>query len=180
MARFLVLYGTVQGQSGKIANFIADELKVMGHTADIFDAESIPKKILPSNYDAYVIGGGVHIGGYPSPLRRWVSFYSRELNKKPGAFFSVCLGILQNDPKVKKEEEQIVQRFFDKTGWHPEFSTIFAGALTYSKYNWFLKRIMRSIAKKASGVKTDMKKDYEYTNWDDVKRFSQECSRKLV
>jgi menaquinone-dependent protoporphyrinogen oxidase len=55
-----------------------------------------------------------------------------------------------------------------------EFSHVemIAGALSYSKYPLPLKWIMRKIAKTA-GEDTDMSRDYEYTNWDQVRKFAE-------
>ncbi|MGB5518964.1 MAG: hypothetical protein WBO73_10940, partial [Gammaproteobacteria bacterium] len=46
-----------------------------------------------------------------------------------------------------------------------------AGALRYSKYPLPLKWIMHKIATKA-GEGTDISRDYEYTDWDQVKGFA--------
>jgi menaquinone-dependent protoporphyrinogen oxidase len=82
----------------------------------------------------------------------------------------VCLGILQNDEKVKLEEKKIVEKFLNETGFRPSDTRIFAGALPYSQYNFFIRFIMKRIAGKAGGD-TDTSKDYEYTDWKEVSRF---------
>jgi menaquinone-dependent protoporphyrinogen IX oxidase len=56
---------------------------------------------------------------------------------------------------------------------------VFAGALAYSKYNFLVKWWMKRIAKK-SGGETDTSKDYEYTNWNDVSRFAEDFSNKIL
>jgi menaquinone-dependent protoporphyrinogen oxidase len=84
----------------------------------------------------------------------------------------VCLGILQKDERVQNEEREFVENFFKRTNWYPASWAIFAGALPYSKYGWFLKRIMRRIAHKA-GRETDINQDYEFTNWDEVRNFTE-------
>ncbi len=43
-------------------------------------------------------------------------------------------------------------------------------AFRFSKYNYFKNLIMRIITRK-KGEKIDASKDYDYTNWDQVKRF---------
>ncbi len=173
MAKLLILYATKQGQAKKIADVICSQLQMDGHDCEMFNIESLPISFSLSDYDAVIIGASVHVKSYSSILRKWISKNILELRKKPTAFYSVCLGVVQNNPEVDKDLKNILFTFFDATSWTPSIYTIFAGALPYSKYNWFMKRIMRSIAKKA-GVKTDINRDYEYTNWDDVKNFAQE------
>lgn len=62
-----------------------------------------------------------------------------------------------------KVEEQIAVSFDD--------IEMIAGALTYSKYPRPLKWLMRRIAEKA-GEDTDTSRDYEYTDWEQVKRYA--------
>jgi menaquinone-dependent protoporphyrinogen oxidase len=45
-----------------------------------------------------------------------------------------------------------------------------AGALTYSKYNFFIKLIMKTMARRAGGP-TDTSRDYEFTDWAALDRF---------
>jgi len=42
--------------------------------------------------------------------------------------------------------------------------------LTYCKYNFFIKLMMKTIARKAGGP-TDTSRDYEFTDWATVDRF---------
>jgi menaquinone-dependent protoporphyrinogen oxidase len=48
-----------------------------------------------------------------------------------------------------------------------------AGALPYSKYNFFIRFIMRRIAAQAGGD-VDTSRDYEYTDWGAVDRFASQ------
>lgn len=171
MATFLIIYGTKQGQSKKIATYIREILSQANHGVDLYDIHQVPRDIELKKYDAVIIGAGVHMSGYTKALQRWVSHHRFGLFNKHAAFFSVCLGVLQNDPKVHEQERSIMQSFFTKTGWAPNHSAIFAGALPYSKYNWILKLIMHRIAKKA-GTNTSMRRDYEFTDWNEVRQFA--------
>ena len=178
MAKFLIVYGTKQGQTQKIANFMRDELVRENQSVDIFDSESIPEIIKPQSYDAIIIGGPVYRGNFPKNLRVWTKAYSEVLTGKPSAFFSVCLGIMQKEASVQKDENEIVKKFLQQTGWTPKVWTIFAGALPYSKYNWFVKMIMKRITKKAGGD-TDTSRDYDYTDWNQVQQFTQKFATEM-
>ena len=57
-----------------------------------------------------------------------------------------------------------------ETGWHPARILPVAGALTYSRYNFLVKWIMRRIARRA-GFDGPATRDYEFTNWPAVDRF---------
>jgi menaquinone-dependent protoporphyrinogen oxidase len=95
------------------------------------------------------------------------------LRSRPTAFVSVCLGVLQHDPKVARELQAIIDRFLADTSWQPDATKIVAGALPYTKYNWLTRWAMKRIVRKAGGD-IDTSRDYEYTDWDDVRRFAGE------
>lgn len=179
MSKVLIVYGTTYGQTAKISDFISNELQRLKHTTEVYDSETIPSWVTPDTYDAILIGGSVISGGYQRPLSKWIKKNSLLLAKKPSAFFSTCLGILQQDEAVKQEEIKLVKELFFRTNWYPQLWTIFAGSLLYTKYNWLVRRVMRRISKKAGG-ETDMTRDFEYTNWDDVQKFVQDFSTQLT
>lgn len=173
MANFLVVYAARQQQSRKISAFIGEVLERQGHRADIFNVRSIPRSVTPEIYHGVIIGAPVQMKNYPRRFKRWVQFHAPTLNEKPAAFFSVCLRAFQQDESGQRAERETVQNFFKKTGWHPQTWAIFGGALNYSRYNWLTKRILQAIAKK-SGVKTNVSEDYEFTDWQQVKTFTED------
>lgn len=171
MARLLLVYGGWHGQTQKIAEVVKDEIQTLGHEVEMYSSAMIPYTLPLSEFDGVIVGGGVHAGNYPRSLRRWVRRHAKELATKPTAFFSVCLGILQKDQTVDVYEFKIVENFFAKTGWRADQTGLFAGALHFTRYNWFLKRFMQRLARKA-GVETEITRDYEFTNWNDVRSFT--------
>jgi menaquinone-dependent protoporphyrinogen oxidase len=169
----LVIYGSTQGQCAKISAVIAEELRAFGCQVELRNSRDENEQFNTSRFDGIVAGASVHASGYQKSLVGWVRKNNSALLGKPSAFFSVCLGIFQEDPAVLAAERRIVEKFFVTTGWRPAHWAIFAGALSYSKYNFFMKWIMRRIARKAGGG-TDTSQDYEYTEWREVRRFARD------
>lgn len=169
MNRILVLYGTTEGQTEKVARAIGKALRPEGFQVDIIHAGSIDPK--PADYDGIVVAASVHGGRYQNEVGRWLRAHHAELESKPTAFVSVCLAVLQPDPKVAADLDAITHRFIDAAGWHPSTIKQVAGALAYTQYNWFKRWIMKRISAKAGGD-TDTSRDYEYTDWNDVRAFA--------
>jgi len=178
MSRLLILFGTTDGQTGKIARFLGEQFRAQGHEVDLIDACGKGADPDPANYAAVLVAASVHIGGYQRGVRRWAREHADALRAKPNVFLSVCLGVLQDDPKVRRELDEIVQHFIKGTGWQPTRVKIVAGAIPYSRYNWITKWVMRRIARKG-GVETDWHQDYEYTDWEDLRKFATEFSREI-
>jgi menaquinone-dependent protoporphyrinogen oxidase len=133
----------------------------------------------PDDYDGVIVAGSVHVGGYQRQLRRWVRAHAGALAGRPSAFVSVCLGVLQHDPAVDRDLEGIRERFYAATGWRPSLVAVVAGALPYTRYNWVTRWTMRRIVAKAHGD-TDTSRDYEYTDWEAVRRFAREFARAVA
>ena len=169
MIRILVLYGTTQGQTRKIAEALAAAMRGRGAAADVVDAAT--DHPTPDGYAAVVVAASVHAGGYQRSVQRWVQANAAALRSRPTVFVSVCLGVLQHDPAVDRELKSIFDRFVAATGWQPGGMKVIAGGLPYTKYNWLTRWVMKRIVRKAGGD-IDTRRDYEYTDWDDVHRFA--------
>lgn len=176
MSRILVLYGTTEGQTAKIARCLGDTLRGEGVPTDVADAGADWPDA--RRYDAVIVAASIHAGGYQRAVRRWVRAHAEALNEKPTAFVSVCLAVLQQEPGVQQELSAIVDRFVRATGWRPSTTKHVAGALVYSRYNWIKRRVMVRIVRKAGGD-TDTSRDYEYTDWADVRAFAAAFARSL-
>ena len=87
--------------------------------------------------------------------------------------------MLQPDPEVQRHVADIANRFVSEAGWHPSVIKIVAGALPYTRYNWFKRWLMRRIVAKAGGD-TDTSRDYEYTDWVDLRAFAQQFGRMVL
>jgi menaquinone-dependent protoporphyrinogen oxidase len=178
MKKVLIVYATKEGQTKKIADVIAGELAEKDFAVYLSDASQILEQNHVESYDGVLVGASIHAGGYPKPVTKWLKTKANVLNRKPTAFFSVCLGILQKDEKVQREVHQFPQDLFKVTGWRPQLWTVLAGALPYTKYNWLTRFIMKRIVTKAGGD-TDTSRDYEYTDWIEVKKFAGQFASML-
>lgn len=178
MARVLIVYESKHGQTEKIAKFIRDRMASQGHAAELMNARhDLP--VAFSNYDGVIVGAPIYRRTYPRAIISWAMVHSENLNRKPSAFFSVCMAILQKDERTQRDLLAIAEKFFKKTSWYPKRRKVFAGAVKFTQYNWFIKLIMKNIAKRAGGVDLDTDKDYEYTKWSEIARFSDEFVRSL-
>ena len=168
MARILVLYGTSEGQTRKIASFVAEELRDRAHTVDLVAASEFEDWPSPDGYDGVIVGASVHSGQHQAAVRTVVADHRSVLNRGPSAFFSVSLAVLDDDHH--KEAERYVGDFLDETGWTPDEVETVAGALRYTKYGFVKRFIMKQISKR-SGRPTDTSRDFEFTDWEQVRRF---------
>lgn len=171
MARILILYGTTDGHTLRIAESVRDTLLARGDQVDVVEAGRTSPD--PADYAGIVVAASVHGGRYQRHVRSWVRSHVYALGNKPTAFISVSLGVLQPEPAVQREVQDIVTRFLLLTGWRPTISKNIAGALMYRKYGWLKRWIMKRITAKAGG-NTDTSRNWVYTDWSDVRAFADQ------
>lgn len=176
MSHILIVYGTTDGHTAKVAAAIREGLLTTGAEPEIVMAGTGDPQ--PSHYAGVIVAASVHAGGYQKSVERWVRAHAAELALRPSAFVSVCLGVLEKNPRVDTELAASVAQFTRETRWQPTMIKHVAGALMYTKYGFFKRWIMKRIVAKAGGD-TDVTRDYEYTDWKDVRAFAEQFGRQV-
>jgi menaquinone-dependent protoporphyrinogen oxidase len=178
-----ILYATREGQTWKIAEYVAARLREQGLQTDVMNLADRPHVEL-TRYAAAVLAASVHYGKHEREMRRFVRRHVAQLNVMPAAFISVTLSEAGVErPSATPEErarfaadvQRVVDAFSNETGWRPKRAKPVAGALLYTKYNFLVRFIMKRIAK-ANGAETDTSRDYEYTDWAALDRFADELA----
>ena len=175
MAKYLIVYGTEEGQTAKISQRIAEVITQEGHEVDVYDARKLPESLSIEGYAGVLVGSSIHMLQWSAAAHRFVCDNRARLDGVPSAFFSVSGAASSDDPKSKSiaNLNSWVQKFFDTTGWHPKKTVNFAGSIAYTKYSFFTKLLQIAIAYSTNGP-TDTSKDWEFTNWDNVTEFAKD------
>jgi menaquinone-dependent protoporphyrinogen oxidase len=173
MKTALVVYGTTEGQTRKIAEFIANALRAGGVRVELLDSADGRAALVQPVYAAAIVCGSLHQFRFQASLRRFVKDNASWLAGIPTAFVAVSLAAVLKDDRSRRELQELAQEFCRETGWTPAITRQVAGALRYSEYDYFKRLVMKLIAAQKGGD-TDTSRDYEYTDWDDVARFVEE------
>jgi len=141
MTRILIAYGTMEGQTAKIAECIADVIRAHGLDADAVDIKE-SQSTIPETYDGVIVGSSIHMGKHDKHVVNFVKANRDTLQRLPSAFFSVSLAVHGD----AAEAEGYVERFEQETGWRPGRIALFAGALLYTHYGFVKRHMMKKIA----------------------------------
>ena len=168
--KILVVFHTLEGQTANIAERIASQLRDSGDTVDVAETHEAPG---PDLYDAVVVGDSIHAVHHSRQLVHYLKEHALALNAMPSALFQVSLTSVNPDAEHTAAAQGLVHELIGRTRFEPDIVGLFAGALVYTKYGWFKRRLMRSIVKREGGD-TDMSHDYEYTDWEAVDHFAHD------
>lgn len=166
----LLLYGTTEGQTGKIAGFVADHLVQQGHQAQLVNASDATRAVDPRDFDAVIIAASLHAGRYQSAVNHFVRDHLAAIDARPNALLSVSLAAAGDDEEDVEGLQKCVADFAYETGWMPNGIHHVAGAFRYTSYDFLKRWAMKYIAYRKGGP-TDTSRDYELTDWDDLTRF---------
>jgi menaquinone-dependent protoporphyrinogen oxidase len=134
MAKIAVLYGTTEGQTAKIAQRITGIRRQHGHHVDVVHLAEVDASFDIAAYDGVVVGASIHEGSHQRYVYGWLKAHQVALARMPTAAFTVCLAIRSLNEDERAEARAFSGLYHEKTGWNPDASEVFAGALMYSRH----------------------------------------------
>ncbi|ASK70309.1 protoporphyrinogen oxidase [Shewanella bicestrii] len=166
MKKILIIFSSVHGQTRKITNQLAQQLKELGNSVVIADIKAVPAM---ESFDKIVIGASIRHGKHNPALYEFIQKHQKILTQKVSGFFSVSL-VARKPEKNTPETNPYMQAFLSKTTWRPTLLQVFGGNLNYQGYNAFDRNIIRFIMWLTKGP-TDPVTNVEYTDWQKVNYF---------
>ena len=164
----IFIYSSSNGQSLKICKALNKNKESL-----IIDIDMLKTSKL-ANFDQIVIGASVKYGDHNKKVYEFVKKNRVLLEKKKTVFFSVNATARKSEKNTPKTNPYII-KFLKKTNWTPDHIGVFAGMIDFPNYNFIEKYIIKLIMWITNGP-TDTSKTFEFTNWEDVKKFSEEIN----
>ena len=166
--RNIFIYSTSNGQSLKICNALNQNKESL-----IIDIDKI-QKVKLDEFDQIIIGASVKYGDHNKKIYDFIKNNKILLETKKTGFFSVNATARKSE-KNKPETNPYVIKFLKKTNWTPDNIGVFAGKIDFPNYNFLEKYIIKVIMWITNGP-TDTSKTFEFTDWEDVKKFSDKIN----
>lgn len=167
----LILYGTTEGQTQKIAEWATKHVGGRGHHVELRDSASLASDSGLVTFHAFIIAASVHQERHQDTVTNFVTAHRELLNNKPSAFVSVSLSAALE--KEKPDAQRYVDRFVSVTGWHPRMTLLLGGALRFTDYDYYEEQIVKFIVMKHVDAASSGR-DHEFTDWDALTRFLDE------
>ncbi|MCR8725224.1 flavodoxin domain-containing protein [Frigidibacter sp. ROC022] len=161
--KLLIAYATTDGQTRKVARRAMDRLYEAGHSVELLNLAD-PAGVELGRFDAAILAGSMHIGGYQRELTDFVTDHSAELNRMPTLFLPVSLSAAGHNVSDWEGLGDRLNQFIESTGWKPGRIEHVAGAFRFSAYDAFRGWAMRRIAAERDPT-LKRGEDREYTDW---------------
>jgi menaquinone-dependent protoporphyrinogen oxidase len=174
--RILVVYGTTEGQTRKIAEHVSQHLREGGHEVGLYDSAQGLGKLEITDFGAAVIVASIHQQAHQESVTNFVRAHLGQLQTRPTLFLSVSLSAAFEE--TKPEAKTYVNRFLANTGWQPTRICLVAGALRHTNYDYFEEQIVEHIVLKGREV-GEPGRDQELTDWEGLSRDVEAFMRSL-
>lgn len=175
MPRVVIISASEEGQASKVALRIGDLLRERGVEVTLRDAGDPQAGARLASFEGVVIGSSIHFGRHAKAVLELVKEHRAILGSRHTAFFSVSLsaGGPSRDAAAAKRH---LEEFSAQSGWKPDQSASFAGAIRHSRYG-ILRTLMVHLSLRKSGAPETG--DHEYTDWNAVAAFAEAFAKRL-
>jgi menaquinone-dependent protoporphyrinogen oxidase len=164
----LIIYGTTEGQTRKIAEWTATHVRERGHQVELRDSAGLASGSDLESFHAFIIAASVHQECHQDTIKNFAIAHHKLLNTKPSAFISVSLSAVLEDGRT--EAQKYVDSFGSVTGWQPRMTLLLGGALRFTEYDYFQEQIVKFVVMKRDGAASTAR-DREFTDWNALAGF---------
>ena len=169
MKKTAVIYSSTDGHTVKICEKIIEIIKHKSiiSLSSIEEADSLDLE----SFDFILVGASIRYGNHKANLFSFIKNNLESLNKKDTAFFNVNAVARKEDKNTPATNPYLI-KFLKKVAWKPTLLEVFAGKISYPKYHFFDKHMIRFIMWMSKGP-TDSSKVFEFTDWKKVESFGK-------
>jgi menaquinone-dependent protoporphyrinogen oxidase len=160
----LVVYGTTEGHTHKVAQVVADQARTKSSVMLIDSANPIIEDVRLGDFDAVIVAASLHVGRFQPSIYDFVRKRHDTLNGMRTLFLPVSLSAASKDVDDIKGLQKCLEQFNQETAWRPGRVNNVAGAFRFTQYDFFKRWGMKLIAYQ-KGVSTDTSQDQELTDW---------------
>lgn len=157
----LIAYATVEGQTAKIARFVMQELRRLGHRVRRADIDA-PSEISFEGVDRVILAAPVHQRRHPRTFEAFVVGQKRELERRKTLLMSVSLSAAFPEGLELAQDYLIELKM--RTGFTPTAELLVPGAVRTSEYDYFATQVIKHVVLRDKsydiGVGT-----HEFTDW---------------
>ena len=157
----LLIYATIEGQTGKIAKAIQKQLHQDGHDVRVADAGDKAVEVSYDGVEKVILAASVHERKHPKPFEVLVAADRAALENLPTLMISVSLKAAFDE--TRDEAQDFLDEMKMRTGLVPGQEMLVAGAVHPGYYDYYSDQILRHVILRGQDV--DPNAEHEFTDW---------------
>ncbi|WP_300056137.1 flavodoxin domain-containing protein [uncultured Roseobacter sp.] len=156
----LMAYASLEGQTGKIAGFVADHLRQAGVAVEVFDTADKTAPLDVDGFERAVLAAPVHERRHPLTFEVFLGAHRTELEARPTLMLSVSLNAAFAEGRA--EAQEYVTEMEMRTRFAATRTLLVPGAVQAGSYEYFETQILRHV----------VLRDFDYDVSDGPKEFT--------
>lgn len=161
--KVLIIFATIEGQTGKIARFLQHEIRQAGHEVELVDALDKGEHVSLEGVDKIILAASVHERRHPRWFEMLLSAQRNEIEALPNLLISVSL--MAAFPDTRDEAREFLTEMKMRTGFNPASELLVAGAVRLGSYDYFSTQVLRHVVLRGHQYEIE-KGDHEFTDWN--------------
>lgn len=158
----LIIFATVEGQTGKIAHFVADQVRGAGQEAALFDAGDHTAPLSFDGVNKVILAAPVHERRHPQGFELLLSTAKDDLAARDTLLLSVSLNAAFSE--TANEAQEYITELKMRVGLEPDLELAVPGAVRGSSYDYYESQILRHVVLKDTDVDPGTG-EQEFTDW---------------
>ncbi|ABD53769.1 flavodoxin domain-containing protein [Jannaschia sp. CCS1] len=160
--KVLILYASVEGQTGKIARSVEGTVRDLGHEPVLTNADD-PVRLDFEDVEAVILAAPVHQRRHPRNFEALVSARKDDLATRRVLMLSVSLSAAF--PEGHEDAQDYLLEMKMRIGLETDAEMLVAGAVRTAKYDYFAAQIVQHVVMRGRDYDTEAD-EHVFTDWD--------------
>jgi menaquinone-dependent protoporphyrinogen oxidase len=170
--RVLVGYGSRYGSTAEVAHEMGNVLQEIGAQVDLVDLRKDTQPGELESYDLVVIGSGIQAGRWTKEPLEFIKKNIESLSKLKVALFVVS-GYAANPENHQTVQTEYLDKIVEENpGLKPVDTAFFAGVFDFKKYNFAVRRLVKSIVKNQMGPDEEVPDKIDSRDWNQIREWT--------
>ncbi len=161
-----VAFATVEGQTGKIAKFVSDEVRSMGRDVSVLDVDQTASVDF-SGVEHVVLAASVHERRHPRSFEAFIAACREELKARRTMLLSVSLSAAF--PEGIAEAEDYVVEMNMRTELAPDVTLLVPGAVQEGAYDYYAQQVLKQVVLRNREFDPAKVTGHEFTDWEAIR-----------
>lgn len=161
-----VAFATVEGQTGKIAQFVSDEVRSLGRDVSVLDVDQTASADF-NGVQHVVLAASVHERRHPRSFEAFITASKEELKARRTMLLSVSLSAAF--PEGMAEAEDYVVEMNMRTDLSPDVTLLVPGAVQKGAYDYYSQQVLKQVVLRDREFDPAKVSGHEFTDWEAIR-----------
>lgn len=159
----IIAFGTVEGQTGKIARFIEKLVKESGEDVQIINTDDQTSNVNFEGVSSAILAASVHERKHPKRFEVFVASEQKALALARTLMISVSMSAAF--PEGHEEAQDYLDEMKMRTGFDPDAEMLVAGAIKPREYDYYATQVLKYVVLRGKSFDPAVQ-EHEFTDWE--------------